>query len=74
MLPIAILLWGAVLQVGAVEDGVERPGWISLVDGNREAKPIAEVFRSGEVLQMYHIQVKARAVPSERLCYYCETN
>ena len=46
----------------AVEDGVGlRPSWIPLEGGVSAATgtPIAEVFRSGEVLQMYHLQVRA---------------
>ena len=44
-----------------MEDGVGlRPSWIPLEDGVSAVtgNSIAEVFRSGEVLQMYHLQVR----------------
>lgn len=47
-------------RVAAVEDGVGlRPSWLPLADGVSAATggSISEVFRSGEVLQMYHLQV-----------------
>lgn len=48
-------------RAAAVEDGVGvRPSWMPLEDGVSAAtgNPMAEVFRSGEVLQMYHLQVR----------------
>ena len=48
-------------QAATVEDGVGlRPSWIPLEDGVSAVtgNSIAEVFRSGEVLQMYHLQVR----------------
>lgn len=47
-------------RVAAAEDGVGlRPSWLPLEDGVSAAtgSAISEVFRSGEVLQMYHLQV-----------------
>lgn len=41
----------------AADDASNRPEWIRL-DGDR---PVPELFRSSEVLQMYHIQVGGRS-------------
>lgn len=49
-----------------MEDGVGlRPSWIPLKDGVSAATgdSIKEVFRSGEVLQMYHLQVRREGGP-----------
>lgn len=44
-------------EVAAAEDAVDiRPVWLPL-EGQGDA--VAEVFRSGEVVQMYHLQVRA---------------
>lgn len=53
-------------RAATVEDGVGlRPSWIPLKDGVSAATgdSIKEVFRSGEVLQMYHLQVRREGGP-----------
>ncbi len=60
-----VLLLAVFLRaVAAAEDAVDiRPVWLPL-EGQGDA--VAELFRSGEVVQMYHLQV--RAVHVHALC------
>lgn len=56
---VAFILAGFV-RVVAAEDAVDiRPAWLPL-EGHGDA--VAEVFRSSEVLQIYHLQVRACGV------------
>lgn len=53
-------------RAATAEDGVGlRPSWIPLAGGVSAATggPIEAVFRSGEVLQMYHLQVRREGGP-----------
>lgn len=62
LVKVAMLLWAGALREVAAEEVVDiRPVWMPL-EGQDDAgaSSVAEVFRSSEVLQMYHLQVRAR--------------
>eukprot|EP00903_Cladosiphon_okamuranus_P006594 g6441.t2 len=55
---VVILLLAGALRAAAAEEAVDiRPVWMPLEGlGDAEASSVPEVFRSSEVLQMYHLQ------------------
>lgn len=56
---VVMLLAGALRGVAAEEVVDIRPVWMPLEGHGVAGASIAEVFRSSEVLQMYHLQVRA---------------
>lgn len=60
MRAMVLLLAGALREVAAEEIVDIRPVWLPLEGhGEAGALSVAELFRSSEVLQMYHLQVRA---------------
>lgn len=56
---VVLLLAGALREVATEEVVDIRPVWMPLEGLGDAGASVAEVFRSSEVLQMYHLQVRA---------------
>lgn len=54
-----LLLAGALRELAAEEVVDIRPVWMPLEGLGGAGASVEEVFRSGEVVQMYHLQVRA---------------
>lgn len=60
LVKIVVLLLAVALREVAAEEVVDiRPVWVPLEGHGDAGASVAEVFRSSEVLQMYHLQVRA---------------